>query len=136
MLLESCEILMEFWVEILALQPRGWSLALGTKLSNDMIVSQNSGAFSFARVYKLHDRMLPRLLRTRALLGVGGMSGRRSLIARRTLISAPKAGDGPLMERRPDRELPGTDCHGPFLPQAAGIDQLNRYPTRRYALDA
>ncbi|KAK3344010.1 cytochrome oxidase complex assembly protein 1-domain-containing protein [Lasiosphaeria hispida] len=25
---------------------------------------------------------------------------------RRTLISAPKAGDGPLLERRPDRELP------------------------------
>ncbi|KAI0181315.1 DUF1783-domain-containing protein [Hypoxylon sp. FL1284] len=27
-------------------------------------------------------------------------------IQRRTLVSAPKPGDGPLMERRPDRELP------------------------------
>lgn len=29
-----------------------------------------------------------------------------SLIAKRTLIAAPKPGDGPLMERRADRELP------------------------------
>ncbi|KAL2134624.1 hypothetical protein VTI74DRAFT_11281 [Chaetomium olivicolor] len=28
---------------------------------------------------------------------------------KRTLISAPKPGDGPLMERRPDRELPSLD---------------------------
>ncbi|KAL2021150.1 hypothetical protein VTK56DRAFT_7456 [Thermocarpiscus australiensis] len=28
---------------------------------------------------------------------------------RRTLISAPKPGDGPLMERRPDRELPSIE---------------------------
>jgi cytochrome c oxidase assembly factor 1 len=27
-------------------------------------------------------------------------------VQKRTLISAPKPGDGPLMERRPDRELP------------------------------
>ena len=30
---------------------------------------------------------------------------------RRTLVAAPKAGDGPLMSRRPDRELPGTLQH-------------------------
>ncbi|KAI1136575.1 DUF1783-domain-containing protein [Hypoxylon sp. FL0543] len=30
----------------------------------------------------------------------------RNQIQRRTLIAAPKPGDGPLMERRPDRELP------------------------------
>jgi cytochrome c oxidase assembly factor 1 len=54
--------------------------------------------------------MLPRLLRTRALLRYGGVTGRYA-IARRTLVAAPKAGDGPLMERRPDRELPGTHPH-------------------------
>jgi len=30
----------------------------------------------------------------------------RNVVARRTLIAAPKEGDGPLMERRGDRELP------------------------------
>lgn len=52
------------------------------------------------------DTMLTRLLRTRALLRYGTVTGRHA-IARRTLVAAPKAGDGPLMERRPDRELPG-----------------------------
>jgi len=31
---------------------------------------------------------------------------------RRTLIAAPKSGDGPLMERRPDRELPDINQGG------------------------
>jgi hypothetical protein len=31
----------------------------------------------------------------------------RNMISKRTLISAPRTGDGPLMERRGDRELPG-----------------------------
>ncbi|KAH8811785.1 cytochrome oxidase complex assembly protein 1-domain-containing protein [Xylogone sp. PMI_703] len=49
--------------------------------------------------------MLSRLVRTRALPVLRGANG-RNLIIRRTLIAAPKAGDGPLMERRSDRELP------------------------------
>ncbi len=50
--------------------------------------------------------MLPQLLRSRALLR--GMSvNRNALVPRRTLIAAPKPGDGPLMSRRADRELPG-----------------------------
>ncbi|RFU34171.1 hypothetical protein B7463_g2108, partial [Scytalidium lignicola] len=49
--------------------------------------------------------MLSRLFRARALPSIRSANG-RSLVIRRTLIAAPKAGDGPLMERRPDRELP------------------------------
>ncbi|KAI0205753.1 DUF1783-domain-containing protein [Astrocystis sublimbata] len=33
----------------------------------------------------------------------------RNIVQRRTLVSAPKPGDGPLMERRPDRELPNVN---------------------------
>ncbi|KAK3943508.1 putative cytochrome oxidase [Diplogelasinospora grovesii] len=32
------------------------------------------------------------------------------LLQHRTMISAPKPGDGPLMERRPDRELPNVEA--------------------------
>lgn len=53
------------------------------------------------------NAMLPRLLRSRALPRIGNVNG-RSLVSRRTLIAAPKPGQGPLMERRADRELPGT----------------------------
>jgi len=57
-----------------------------------------------------NTKMLPRLLRTRALPGLvrGRWNGRVMQMQRRTLIAAPKPGDGPLMSRRADRELPGT----------------------------
>ncbi|KAI1781181.1 DUF1783-domain-containing protein [Hypoxylon cercidicola] len=51
--------------------------------------------------------MWSRLVRRRAALLLRNQSTTaRNQIQRRTLISAPKPGDGPLMERRPDRELP------------------------------
>ncbi|KAI1636162.1 DUF1783-domain-containing protein [Biscogniauxia mediterranea] len=54
--------------------------------------------------------MLSRLVRRRALLSFRGSSAtpsrRPAQIQRRTLIAAPRPGDGPLMERRPDRDLP------------------------------
>ncbi|KAI1425558.1 DUF1783-domain-containing protein [Xylaria sp. FL1777] len=55
--------------------------------------------------------MLSRIVRRRALLLLRDpkTSKARNLVQRRTLISAPKPGDGPLMERRPDRELPNID---------------------------
>ncbi|KAI6080577.1 hypothetical protein F4821DRAFT_54361 [Hypoxylon rubiginosum] len=64
--------------------------------------------------------MWSRLMRRRAALILRNQStNARNQIQRRTLISAPKPGDGPLMERRPDRELPtlplGT--HVPPLPR-------------------
>ncbi|PSS20541.1 hypothetical protein M430DRAFT_99982 [Amorphotheca resinae ATCC 22711] len=55
--------------------------------------------------------MLPRLLRSRALPRIGNVNG-RSLVSRRTLIAAPKPGQGPLMERRADRELPDVSQGG------------------------
>jgi cytochrome c oxidase assembly factor 1 len=58
--------------------------------------------------------MLPRLLRSRVLPSLVGArspnaarSGGASMVLKRTLIAAPKAGDPPLMSRRADRELPG-----------------------------
>ncbi|KAI0556246.1 DUF1783-domain-containing protein [Xylaria curta] len=55
--------------------------------------------------------MLSRIVRRRALLLLRKPNGSttRNIVQRRTLISAPKPGDGPLMERRPDRELPNVD---------------------------
>ncbi|KAI1293302.1 DUF1783-domain-containing protein [Xylaria venustula] len=55
--------------------------------------------------------MLSRIVRRRALLLLRNSNGSRArnLVQRRTLVSAPKPGDGPLMERRPDRELPNID---------------------------
>ncbi|KAI0910225.1 DUF1783-domain-containing protein [Ustulina deusta] len=55
--------------------------------------------------------MLSRIVRRRALLLLRhpDAARARNLVQRRTLISAPKPGDGPLMERRPDRELPNID---------------------------
>ncbi|KAI1460906.1 DUF1783-domain-containing protein [Annulohypoxylon moriforme] len=52
--------------------------------------------------------MWSRLVRRRALSSLKNQSTStaRNQIQRRTLVSAPKPGDGPLMERRPDRELP------------------------------
>ncbi|KAI0378331.1 DUF1783-domain-containing protein [Hypomontagnella monticulosa] len=44
-------------------------------------------------------RRAPKILRNRCTTA-------QNQIQRRTLVSAPKPGDGPLMERRPDRELP------------------------------
>lgn len=54
-------------------------------------------------------KMLSRIVRRRALLLLRNhnASTARALVPRRTLISAPKPGDGPLMERRADRQLPG-----------------------------
>ncbi|KAI1817103.1 cytochrome oxidase complex assembly protein 1-domain-containing protein [Poronia punctata] len=55
--------------------------------------------------------MLSRIVRRRALslLRSTNASTTRTLVQRRTFIAAPKPGDGPLMERRGDRELPNTD---------------------------
>ncbi|GAP88988.2 putative cytochrome oxidase assembly [Rosellinia necatrix] len=55
--------------------------------------------------------MLSRIVRRRAILLLRNpnVSRSRNLVQRRTLVSAPKPGDGPLMERRPDRELPNID---------------------------
>ncbi|KAK6955783.1 hypothetical protein Daesc_003427 [Daldinia eschscholtzii] len=51
--------------------------------------------------------MWSRIIRRRALTSLrNSCSSTRNQIQRRTLVSAPKPGDGPLMERRPDRELP------------------------------
>ncbi|KAI1373777.1 DUF1783-domain-containing protein [Hypoxylon crocopeplum] len=51
--------------------------------------------------------MWSRLVRQRAIPILRNRSSTvRSQLQRRTLVSAPKPGDGPLMERRPDRELP------------------------------
>ena len=46
---------------------------------------------------------------------------------KRTLVAAPKRGDGPLMERRADRELPGTFPPFPPVPQKT-ITTNNEYP--------
>ncbi|KAI3327962.1 DUF1783-domain-containing protein [Xylariaceae sp. AK1471] len=56
-------------------------------------------------------KMLSRIVRRRALLLLRNTnaSKSRNQIQRRTLVSAPKPGDGPLMERRPDRELPNVE---------------------------
>ncbi|RYO89670.1 hypothetical protein DL766_004066 [Monosporascus sp. MC13-8B] len=48
-------------------------------------------------------------MRRRALLSLRNISSARNHVQRRTLVSAPKPGDGPLMERRPDRELPNIE---------------------------
>ena len=50
--------------------------------------------------------MLPRILRLAALRSARPVN-RRVWVQGRTLIAAPKPGDGPLMSRRADRELPG-----------------------------
>jgi cytochrome c oxidase assembly factor 1 len=57
--------------------------------------------------------MLPRRLARPSLL----QSFRTSALqnARRTLIAAPKAGDGPLMSRRSDRDLPSISSTHKFL---------------------
>ena len=65
--------------------------------------------------------MLPRLLRSQARRAFAtrnvitsrpvvmrGPVQRNVQIQKRTMIAAPKPGDGPLMSRRADRELPGT----------------------------
>ncbi|KAI1438614.1 DUF1783-domain-containing protein [Xylaria sp. CBS 124048] len=55
--------------------------------------------------------MLSNIVRRRALLLLRSniASTSRGIVQRRTLIAAPKPGDGPLMERRSDRELPNID---------------------------
>ncbi|KAH6645787.1 cytochrome oxidase complex assembly protein 1-domain-containing protein [Truncatella angustata] len=54
--------------------------------------------------------MFSRALRRRALPSLRALESRISTpIQRRTLVRAPKPGDGPLMERRPDRELPSVE---------------------------
>ncbi|KAK7756402.1 cytochrome oxidase assembly protein 1 [Diatrype stigma] len=51
--------------------------------------------------------MLSRIMRRRAVPSIrNASSSAKGPIQRRTLVAAPKPGDGPLMERRPDRELP------------------------------
>ncbi|KAH9907967.1 DUF1783-domain-containing protein [Xylariomycetidae sp. FL2044] len=53
---------------------------------------------------KLEPQMVA--VRRRASDLLRNSSSARNQIQRRTLVAAPKPGDGPLMERRPDRELP------------------------------
>ncbi|KAF3766133.1 DUF1783-domain-containing protein [Cryphonectria parasitica EP155] len=57
--------------------------------------------------------MLPRriLCRRPLLQALRSPVSGRSLLQRRSLIAAPKPGDGPLMERRPDRELPDVEAN-------------------------
>ncbi|KAF7922586.1 uncharacterized protein EAE98_008112 [Botrytis deweyae] len=64
--------------------------------------------------YTIH-KMLPRLLRSSRVLPrlrVSNINNARNLVQRRTLVAAPKVGDGPLMERRGDRELPDIPENG------------------------
>ncbi|ETS78765.1 hypothetical protein PFICI_08618 [Pestalotiopsis fici W106-1] len=54
--------------------------------------------------------MLSRTLRQRALPGLRKLQSRVATpVQRRTMVRAPKPGDGPLMERRADRELPSVE---------------------------
>ncbi|CAN8103411.1 unnamed protein product [Discula destructiva] len=56
--------------------------------------------------------MLPRRISVRPVLQVLRLpASRRPFPQRRTLVSAPKPGDGPLMERRADRELPDVEAN-------------------------
>ncbi|KAE8452772.1 hypothetical protein EG329_013044 [Mollisiaceae sp. DMI_Dod_QoI] len=55
--------------------------------------------------------MLLRILRSRALPRYRVVN-MRNFVQRRTLIAAPKEGDGPLMSRRADRELPDIPENG------------------------
>ncbi|KAI9049905.1 hypothetical protein LZ554_006052 [Drepanopeziza brunnea f. sp. 'monogermtubi'] len=55
--------------------------------------------------------MLPRLLRSR-LLFRARPAIQRNLVPKRTLIAPPKPGDGPLLSRRADRELPDLPENG------------------------
>ncbi|CZR53281.1 probable FMP35 Found in Mitochondrial Proteome [Phialocephala subalpina] len=55
--------------------------------------------------------MLLRLLRSLALPKYRAVN-MRSFVQKRTLIAAPKEGQGPLMERRADRELPDIPENG------------------------
>ncbi|KAG4432625.1 hypothetical protein IFR05_011878 [Cadophora sp. M221] len=55
--------------------------------------------------------MLPRLLRSRVLFRARPVIS-RNVAPRRTLIAPPKPGDGPLMARRADRELPDIPENG------------------------
>ncbi|CAL3972557.1 hypothetical protein PZA11_004353 [Diplocarpon coronariae] len=55
--------------------------------------------------------MLPRLLRSKALFKAGPLI-QRSLVQKRALIAPPKPGDGPLLTRRADRELPDIPENG------------------------
>ncbi|ORY64398.1 cytochrome oxidase complex assembly protein 1-domain-containing protein [Pseudomassariella vexata] len=52
--------------------------------------------------------MFSRIVRSR-ILPVLRSPTCRTVVQRRTLVRAPKAGDGPLMERRSDRELPSVE---------------------------
>ncbi|KAK4236158.1 cytochrome c oxidase assembly factor 1 [Achaetomium macrosporum] len=58
-----------------------------------------------AQTALLRGRIVPTAART-AETPVARQLARQQ---RRTLVSAPKKGDGPLLERRPDRELPDLD---------------------------
>ncbi|POS79117.1 hypothetical protein DHEL01_v202475 [Diaporthe helianthi] len=56
--------------------------------------------------------MLPRpICRTPVLRALRCPAPARALTQRRSLIAAPKPGDGPLMERRADRELPDVEAN-------------------------
>lgn len=59
---------------------------------------------------------------------------RAAPLQRRSLVSAPKPGDGPLMERRPDRELPGTKNNPPSPPVSRPIHLVRLIPVVDFAL--
>ncbi|KAK4139831.1 cytochrome oxidase complex assembly protein 1-domain-containing protein [Dichotomopilus funicola] len=53
-----------------------------------------------------HAVLLRRRIATASVRRITPTAPRQQPPTKRTLVSAPKPGDGPLMERRPDRELP------------------------------
>ncbi|KAI0025647.1 cytochrome oxidase complex assembly protein 1-domain-containing protein [Xylariomycetidae sp. FL0641] len=55
------------------------------------------------------SRFAPRSASRRALQALRTNHVCRNQVQRRSLVSAPRPGDGPLLERRPDRELPSID---------------------------
>lgn len=87
-----------------------------SRLTQQRAIAQAQTMFLRRRISPLTSK-LPKQTRTTTQI-------QPSAVQKRTLISAPKPGDGPLMERRPDRELPSTVplpfpsltfCFFPFL---------------------
>ena len=97
---------------------------------NNFLLGVSHTPFSIARAI---PTMLPRLLSSRAILRTRLPNG-KNLVPRSTLVAAPKPGDGPLMSRRADRELPGMP---PLAKMSSALsDQTQRYPSKWHALDA
>merc|ERR1712093_927866 len=84
-----------------------------SKISNHSTLT-SSRTTLFRTPTKGSYKMLPfqRLLRSRALFRAGPVISRNLKPQRRTLVAPPKPGDGPLMARRADRELPDIPENG------------------------